>query len=76
MKTIVLIPTILLIALTGCATNYPAGSPQALAAAQHRQLMNECMSSQTENIQEMALIDPTFIYRRCRQHADSRVRHP
>ncbi len=73
---VVFCATILAFTLGGCATNYPVGSPQALAAANHRQLMNECMSSQTENIQEMTLIDPTFIYRKCRQHADSRVRHP
>ena len=76
MKSNVLIPMFPLIALTGCATNYAPGSPKALDAAMHRQLMNECMSHQTENILAMASIDPTFIYRRCRQYADSRVRHP
>ena len=76
MKSNVLIPIFLLIALTGCVTNYAPGSPEALDAATHRELMNECMSHQMENILEMASIDPTFIYRRCRQYADIRVRHP
>jgi len=57
--------------LTGCAATYPPGSAQALAAEQHRKMMNACMSDHVDQIQEMSQIDPTYIYRKCRAYADS-----
>ena len=75
MKSNALILTILLTALTGCASTYAPGSPQALNAEMRRNLMNECMSAQTENIMEMASIDPTYVARKCRQNVDARLRY-
>jgi len=71
MKALTLTLIAAIAVLAGCAATYPPGSAQALAAEQHRTVMNECMSDHVDQIQEMSQIDPTYIYRKCRAYADS-----
>ena len=65
-------PAAMVALMAGCVS-YEPGSLRAIAAEQHRALMTECMSKHTDDILELSVIDPSYIFRLCRHYADSRV---
>ena len=63
----------LILALGACTTQHPPGSLEAILAAKRWELKKECLFRHAEYLNEFAVLDPTYISRKCRQYALSQT---
>ena len=66
-----LIVTFALAVVVGCTT-LPKSRQDALLSEERRAVMTNCMAEFVDSVQEMAGIDPTYHYRRCRAEVNAR----
>ena len=59
----------LILALGACTTQHPPGSLEAILAAKRWELQKECLFDHAEFLIEFAVLDPSYIRRKCRQYA-------